>query len=95
MVNTATVVTAASTMVVQYHAALDEKTYPLTVAGVGGSFLVKWILFSFSSSIRSSVISFSGRPWVCCIRLISCFAVSGFCFFMVSTMRFLIWSFVA
>jgi hypothetical protein len=81
MVNTATVVTAANAMVAQYHMALDEKTYSLTVAGVDGSFLVKWILFSFSSSTRSSVISFSGRRWVCWIRLISCFAVSGFCFF--------------
>jgi hypothetical protein len=33
------------------------------------------------------------EAWGCCIRLISCFAVSGFCFFTVSIMRSLILSF--
>lgn len=41
MVKMATIVTAISTMVVQYQLALEEKKYCLTVAIVGDSFLMK------------------------------------------------------
>lgn len=58
MVNTATVVASAKAIVVQYHAALVEKMYSLVDVGVGRSGLVKLSLFSFSSSMRSLVVSF-------------------------------------
>ena len=95
IVNTAVVVAAANAIIVQYNAAFLEVTYVFAVVGVCCCGLVNWRRFSFSSSVRSLVVCSAGTLWRCCIIWISCFAVSGFCFFTVSTMRSLIWSFVA
>ncbi|MBA7704688.1 hypothetical protein ES703_113506 [subsurface metagenome] len=77
MVNTASAVAMASVMVIQYHVDLEESRYAVEVEG-GVSFLVKWILSCFSSSISALVICSLGNAVFSCRSLISCSVVSGF-----------------
>ena len=95
IVNTAIAAAIARAIVVQYHTAFVEKRYSFADAGVGGSCFVKCKRSSFSSSISRLAVCSGGMAWRSCIRVISCFWVSGFSFLTVWMMRSLIWSFVA